>query len=701
MRSRAWGTLLFIGALVCALFFLRDGERRGAVPVAPLEAEASQEREQAPLVAPVEERVTTDRAMAETPARSDSLARRASVGLEVALRVVDASGAPIAGAQVVLFEEPFPTWTARPQVATDDAGVARFERRGAGPYHYAVRHAGHAATRIGPLTTLGAHEFVLQREASLLVRLVDDADSSPIDGVELRLVPQAPLELVHGEAALETTKAGECTFESLLPGSYSLQASTPARWRPLAVNLWIGPGRQEQVLRARRGVVARGLVVDEDGDPVSDARIVVAPRDSRHPTTDGAGRFELALDGPGELLRIEHHDHPTLELQAPPLAFAPLEPGAAPRWRIALESASSATFRVVDASGRSRQGARAMIHERGATRGREAHVDSSGMLFAYRLRRGVEHLVVVRAPGCATLVRPFESPRVPERHLGDLVLDTRPARLTILVRSREGAPLADARVEVQEAAPLEVLGLEEWRRSALTNHDGLVVFEDLPAGGTIAEAWPMRSHAPYSAKFELAAGEDRRIELEARHAGRMRGFVVGADGSPVAQAEVVVVPAEERVDWPRASASTTSDGTWGVDGLFESGDHLLHVEPPTPSVGARKAWRGGVFGPMRPGAETIRIELEELPWRRLRLLDARGQPQARAALVASPPPDADGRDPAVPRRVTLACDDKGEVQVAWPSDIALHIAWRAANGAEQQQVVDWTQAAEIVILRPR
>ncbi|MEY2746414.1 MAG: hypothetical protein RL112_1456, partial [Planctomycetota bacterium] len=478
----------------------------------------------------------------------------------------------------------------------------------------------------------------------------------------------------------------------------------PARWRPPSMDLWIGPGRQEQVLRARRGMVARGVVVDEDGDPVPDASVALGPRAGGHQRTDGAGRFELALDGVGEILRIEHFDHPALEVQAPPLAFATPEPDGAPRWRIALEPASTATFRVVDANGSTRPGARAMLHERAAARGREAHVDSSGMLFAYRLRRGVEHLVVVRAPGCAPLVHAFEAPLEPERHLGDLVLDARPARLTVLVRSKDGAPLAAARVEVEEAGPSAAAGLAGSRRSALSNHDGLVVFEDLPAGGTIAEAWPLHSDASCSAKFELAAGEDRRLELVARHAGRMRGFVVGADGSPIPRADVAVVPAREELDWPRASTSTGSDGGWVVEGLLEGGDHLIHVAP-TPAANERpgtgKAWRGGAFGPMRPGAESIRIELEELPWRRLRVEDARGKPLARAMLVASPPADADARDPSVPRRRELACDDSGETLVAWPSDTTMRVEWRGADGARREEVVDWTQAAEVVVLRPR
>jgi hypothetical protein len=707
MRSRALGTLLFILALACALWFRPDGERRAEAIVAPVGSVAADEALSEPLLAPLDEPIVSKRAEAEPSTDSAAHLRDAASGQEVALRVVDASGAPLVGARVVLFEEPFPSWTARPEEATDEAGLARFTRQGRGPYHYAVRHAGHAATRLGPLTTHGAHELVLQPAAALRVRLVDDMDSSAIDGVDVLLAPESCATLAQGEAALETTKGGECDFESLLPGKYRLHASTPARWLPVSMELHIGPGRAEQELRARRGRLARGHVVDEDGDHVAEASIVLAPRDGRHPVTDGYGRFELAVEGVGELVRVEHHDHPAVEVQVPHLAFAPLEAGEAPRWRIALESAATATFRVVDASGRARPGARATIHERGATRGREAHIDPSGMLTAYRLRRGVEHVVVVRAPGCATLVRAFESPREPRAHLGDIVLDTRPARLTVLVRAKSGAPLADARVDLQEAASLDVSSLAGWRRSATSNHAGIVVFEDLAAGGTIVEAWPLNSHAPCSAKFELAAGEDRRLELVAEHGGTMRGIVVGADGIPLAQAEVFVTPGEEQLDWPRASTSTAADGTWVVDGLREGGDHHIHVSPPTPTATAdgrgaeRKAWRGGVFGPMRPGPETIRVELEPLPWRRLRVLDARGNPAARARLVAVPAGEVDERDPGVPSRQALSCDDAGEILVPWPADTHMLVVWRDGDGVEQQQVVDWTRAPELVLLRPR
>jgi hypothetical protein len=101
---------------------------------------------------------------------------------------------------------------------------------------------------------------------------------------------------------------------------------------------------------------------------------------------------------------------------------------------------------------------------------------------------------------------------------------------------------------------------------------------------------------------------------------------------------------------------------------------------------------------MRPGPETIRVELEPLPWRVLAFVDAAGNPLADLEVRVAPPPiedDSEANDPARPRALAVVSAPDGTARVAWPDDTPMVVEPRG----QAAQTLSWSAAQERIVVR--
>ncbi|MEW6431079.1 MAG: carboxypeptidase-like regulatory domain-containing protein [Myxococcota bacterium] len=134
----------------------------------------------------------------------------------------------------------------------------------------------------------------LRRTASLDVVVVD-GDGRPIEEPWVEVVAGGAVAGVSPEVV-----EGRAHFADLPEGAYTLNVRATG-FHDVARELDLVPGvHEERVVLAKKPTI-RGHVVDEAGNPVSDAEVWVQDddRDADSTTTDQDGRFELELRMPG------------------------------------------------------------------------------------------------------------------------------------------------------------------------------------------------------------------------------------------------------------------------------------------------------------------------------------------------------------------------------------------------------------------
>ena len=233
-----------------------------------------------------------------------------TAGVDLPVTVVDAAGAPIAGAEVGALQGEAP--------AAQDVSAAR-----TGPDGRA------ALTRLDPALSIAVacsapgyvratQEFerlppevrcALARRASLEGRLLD-GDERPIAGATLTLERSQRLQPSQGsERSAASDRAGAFSFDGLVPRRYRLTAAAPG-YRAVARDLDLLAGERRSLGALRLSPAERlfGKVVDAaSGEPVAGAAIAVAvPAGGGSATADEEGRFALAA-GSASGLSLEIH----------------------------------------------------------------------------------------------------------------------------------------------------------------------------------------------------------------------------------------------------------------------------------------------------------------------------------------------------------------------------------------------------------
>jgi hypothetical protein len=164
----------------------------------------------------------------------------------------------------------------------------------AAPFHQrgtAVRAASGTTTEI---------VIALRPYASSIRGVVLDAvTGARISGVTVQVLNESETPLMNG-----VTSSGDGTFETapqFEDGTYIVRASPAWQSQYLGTKLraevaWAKNPRHEVEIRLERGATLHGHVVDEDGNPIAGARIVVG---EQWLTTDSRGRYSFSALQPG------------------------------------------------------------------------------------------------------------------------------------------------------------------------------------------------------------------------------------------------------------------------------------------------------------------------------------------------------------------------------------------------------------------
>jgi protocatechuate 3,4-dioxygenase beta subunit len=262
----------------------------------------------------------------------------------------------------------------------------------------------------------GRVSLVLAPPCALAGRVLDEIGSS-VDGARVVVsFPGRPFP----RRVLQAGEGGRFHLRRLPPGEARLVASAPdLAPAHLGIRLRTGAEREVELRLARSGLTIEGLVVGPDRDPLSGARISIAPRDRGGPTktalSDEVGHFRVEGLPPGAyVVRAEHADHPPVTLEGVDGSEA-LE--------IRLGGGGEILGRVADARGDPFLGARVRAERR-------PEPGERGRLFV--VERPVAEDGRYRLAGLP------------------------PGRYALTVRGPDLAPIAREGVEVREADRLEI-----------------------------------------------------------------------------------------------------------------------------------------------------------------------------------------------------------------------------------------------------
>jgi protocatechuate 3,4-dioxygenase beta subunit len=425
-------------------------------------------------------------------------------------RVVDAKGQPVAEASVQvqsdLPNDPAGAVTGpdgRFQLHVEDEGSWRVEALGVDG------EVARATVQVpGPEVTLKLEPL---GRAEVLVYA---PGGQPADAARVMMASAESPEPDYGE----TTPEGALTFESLVPGDYSVEVDDGMNGEQFL--------RYQGELTVRSGETARltvrlrasgklvGTVVGPDGEPVQYEIIGVKGDGQRLAETNEAGHFELFGLDPGT----------SVELALQGTDFVGLSPATVkvggPEVTLKAVRGAQVTGRVVDGRGEPVTSFMVNGFDVEARDGRfEAHADASGQLLIASFGDPLIE-VTVKVQG--------------RKDVGDVVLEKSPPFVGQVVDEAR-QPLASVRVASREFMMGEVLTDSSGRFEAELNPGvGQLTIEarhgDL---GTVVTV-------PASAKAEL-------VLLPAT---RVSGVVRGAGGRPVVTSVTARGPAEEelRVD---------------------------------------------------------------------------------------------------------------------------------------------------------
>ncbi|MBL8898128.1 MAG: carboxypeptidase regulatory-like domain-containing protein [Planctomycetes bacterium] len=525
-------------------------------------------------------------------------------GASLSGRVVDATGRGLDGAEVLLRDLP----TLRPpngmnpdsfpppyrSVRSDAEG--RFSFAAVLPYErYQLRAAhGTAAQRLVGLSEtveLRAEqraEIVLQLRAGKSLRgRVQNEKGEPIADAEVLAIPGQ-----SAFASMETnTDPTSASTRSAADGSFALQGLLPIRYLVLAEARGCEPSRParadleaeastEVVLVLNAGFDLRGLVLDEEKQPVGGAEIVLLrtfsqntfttstgrPLVPRRTTSDATGRFTFfgLEDGSFELqatsadgLRSARKTglrKKALEKEIS-LELAPL--GVLEGTVIDSERAPVTRFKL-------ELQRKVMMGFLPATVASGAFADPAGRFRLEGLAPG-KYLLLVRVEGRATHTLPEVSVAAGAAPL-EIAL---PAVSSIsgLVVSASGQPIAGAEVSIAGdmlAAIAGEMSMSSWK--AKSDASGRFQLGGLPVGELALRALHPQ-HAPSEAlTLNLVAGSPlENVELRLGVGGAVEGTVYDGEGRP--EAGTMVMANHGPLQIEQRQTETGADGRYRLEGL--------------------------------------------------------------------------------------------------------------------------------------
>jgi hypothetical protein len=461
--------------------------------------------------------------------------------------LVDAVGAPVAGASLEV------QCGATAVSGTSDAAGAFGLRAAPGTCQLTASKPGfkkHVGVVASPDTGL---RVVMDAGASVSGRVLDSAGRG-VARAEVLVLPALLEDLLvdhdRGSATGTTDPEGRFTVGGLAPGRIIVAATRPGVGRARSASFLLGPGEQKDglVLTLNESASLTGRVVDEQGHPVSGARVATAPRDEKKLIPQlmadfARGDISPLLDllpvgcvtGLDGTFSLKSGGIPDMKVEISASGFIPATQDVQEGDRVEVVLHPFHVLRVrghvVDSQG-------GPLATFGVNEQR--YYEPSGR-FSYERTEADAHAhgqVKITAPGRTAVLRAVDGPDV---DLGDIALDPG-GKLLVVARDEAGRALAGVSVTT---AP--------WSAEARTDAEGRCALSDL-SPGKVKVTGQQKGRDAATAEVEVTSG-DVPVELTLKAAaGSLSGHVYGAAG-PIAGAEVRL----------SGSGSTIA----GPDGLFQ------------------------------------------------------------------------------------------------------------------------------------
>lgn len=457
--------------------------------------------------------------------------------------VRDEEGRPLAGVPILLLERGESTNQAR----TESDAEGRFGLQAPGEGQAAILKVG---GRTRPALHVQAWPgvpllVVLSRGGAVAGRVVDR---------EGRGIPAQVL--ARGGDWAEEVRAGpdgSFRFTSAPAGLIDLLARPDPETGAVSAQseTIVQRGRDSQVrIECPPGQTLRGRVETAGGKPASGAELLVWPeigsaQDARRATCGPDGAFRITGLRPGELLLCARAPGESAGESAGPIpVLVPL--GADPDpLEVRLQPNAKPIGRVVDAAGRPLAGARLSLRAPGAEL---AATSDAGGDFSFPPTPAGDYRIVVQKPGYVALRDRVRFLPGGPRLWVELLEG---ARVSGIVLSPEGAPVADARVEA----------LAPDVDAARSDAEGRFQLSGIPPGGIRVRA-QAEGYGAGVADLSLVPGQAASQDVVLVPPTAVSGQVSDGGGSPLADAVVWVTgPADER------QGRSDAEGKFRVEGL--------------------------------------------------------------------------------------------------------------------------------------
>ncbi|MEE8467883.1 MAG: carboxypeptidase regulatory-like domain-containing protein, partial [Planctomycetota bacterium] len=487
-------------------------------------------------------------------------------------RVVDASGAPVAGAEVWVHTGRHTTtllpwfWAHRARLATHSAADGSFVVEALRTDKLEARASGHAPSRIEHVSAAGASIVLsLRGPAARLTGAVFAGGSAvPRARLDLRRPRHQVSDDERANRRFPAGEDGSFVLDDLAPGLATLIASAPG-FAPLGTPLELRAGETTEVrIQLDPGATLTGVVVGPDHAPIAGVQ-VVAPEREPPPIalTDERGAFAWTGLAPGSLRIVarragfEDAEHAST-----------LGVGENAGCTIVLVPLALLEGRVVDALGAPAAGVTVESHVFGSDSNQPTARDVSDAdgSFQIHVPNGSEHTFVLREPNQwlgidASWLGSFVAPSA------NIVLRLRPEdHASAFVSGRvvdEGGPLTGAWLQIGDGTWIGTVGANT-PGTPVSDAAGRFRIGPLPAREFVLVVHPADSRLPTfrSAPFSLAPGEERDLgDVALPPRVTLVGRASFEDGEPAAGALLQV---------------ETTDGeyqvfTFGDDGTLEHG----------------------------------------------------------------------------------------------------------------------------------